>query len=263
MTESYFKRLRALSLKAFCTTSIALSFIFNLVFFFSQSKRGCISLVHPSYISVFSDGKHESFFLHLMTHKVFSLTSQALAWNVQESSQTGTSCLHTKGFFPLSLTSWLFNCHKTLPLTGFILPGVHHLSFYMSTITLVFLLKEGSFYILMSYIRWRKRSSVCFQNLKCDLFWPSWFHESLAKKQQLQDTICSWTFTSARRIPFFWACFHFWMEKANSIALQEWHCVCFIVHYQAVTKSNDELNSQCFPNNFSQLIFSCIVHYLS
>lgn len=160
MTESYFKRLRALSLKAFCTTSIALSFIFNLVFFFSQSKRGCISLVHPSYISVFSDGKHESFFLHLMTHKVFSLTSQPLAWNVQESSQTGISCLHTKGFFPLSLTSWLFNCHKTLPLTGFILPGVHHLSFYMSTITLVFLLKEGSFYILMSYIRWRKRSCL-------------------------------------------------------------------------------------------------------
>lgn len=79
MTESYFKRLRALILKAFCTRSIALSFIFNLVLFFSQSQKGCITLEHPSYISVFADGKHESFFLHLMTHKVVSLTSQPLA----------------------------------------------------------------------------------------------------------------------------------------------------------------------------------------
>lgn len=134
MTESYFKRLRALSLKAFCTRSIALSFIFNLVFFFSQSKRGCTSLVHPSYISVFSDGKHESFFLHLMTHKVFSLTSQPLAWNVQESSQTGTSCLHTKGFFPLVSNKLAFQLSQDSPpnwfyssrSTSFVLLHVHN-----------------------------------------------------------------------------------------------------------------------------------------
>lgn len=79
MTESYFKRLRALTLKAFCTRSIALSFIFNFIFFLSQSKRGCMSLMHPSYFSVFGDGRHESSFLQLTTHKIVSLTSQPLA----------------------------------------------------------------------------------------------------------------------------------------------------------------------------------------
>lgn len=115
MIESYFKRLRALALKAFCTRNIALSFIFNLLLFFSQSKKGYMSFVHPSYFSVFADGKHESFFLQLMTHKVVFLTSQASVRNAQESSQTGTSCLHTESFSPLSLTSWYINCHKTFP----------------------------------------------------------------------------------------------------------------------------------------------------
>lgn len=38
-----------------------------------------MTLVHPSYFFVFGDGKHESFFLQLTTHKVVSLTSQPLA----------------------------------------------------------------------------------------------------------------------------------------------------------------------------------------
>lgn len=129
MTESYFKTLRALTLKAFYTRSIALSFIFNFVFFFSQSKRGCISLVHPSHISVFADGKHESFFLHLMTHKVFSFEYSVFGLKCSRNKPNRNFLFTRQRFFPLSLTSWYFNCHKTFPLIGFILPGVHNSSF--------------------------------------------------------------------------------------------------------------------------------------
>lgn len=171
MTESYFKRLRALTPKALCTRSTAFGSIFNLVFFFSQSKRDYVSILHPFCISVCADDKHESFFLHLMTYKAISLTGQPLVWGAQESSQTVTSWFYTQ-VFSLVSNKLVFHLSRILPWMVLI--------FHMSIILVLLDVHNHPFSPLkrkMKGIRFLHSNELCqmerviiyFQNLKYGL----------------------------------------------------------------------------------------------
>lgn len=122
----------------------------------------------------------------------------------------------------------------------------------MSTTTPLLLLKEKweafCFYILQSYVRWTKWPCVCFQNLKYGLaltIMVSWLTLARGCVTWIMSLhICQKDANLFGR-----------KKKANSIALQGWHCMRFIVYFQPGTYSNSELNSLSFKKSFRRIVF--------